>query len=762
MAFSLLFASCRQKPAPASTPIVHNSEIDIWPDSIDFHNGVILRAYADSILQVRVEGHVLRTISLPPLRENAFGVKTDFPVFDALYRLEASAPGPEGWWRFTPYEIYLCPLDSRRGIRLLAKRKKNGYIIPPETRRYSWPVINDNGLWLLAACELFRTGADRRWLATIGETAQKVIGEDCKAARNPATGLFFGIPRYMAGVENLFPRWMAPSDIFATQSMAVNASYWGALNSMNAITSEMARKNENSHLPEMPVDADSLLHAINRELWMPNTGCYSALLYGAPATPLQLQSSDNLAQGLAVVTGLTSTEMGKAVIRNTPLSPAGISNFYPTPSPDAPLADIAPAACAFWAVATARNGSWQAYDTAVGALLYSAASYVLTRQDNSPRRFDNLISGLVLRGFLGMKFAFDGIWFQPSVPHSMPGHKTITDMRYRKAIFDISVEGTGTVITSFTIDGKTAEPFVHSGLEGRHKIEIVLAGNHVENGNPVNKTEGAVLPSPPIVEWASTREAAILPQVGAGAKTSANGHKPTSFPTSYSGFVYLDGVLTEELASHTYHMYDAPDPVTVQFVSVENNRLVSFSAEPRLYIPQGKLSMIYLASVAKGGTRIIQDKQIAARFVESDRRRNRDLAFDYTAPHDGEYMVDVHYISGLGIVNPRRRTALRSLYIDGGYSGIFVFPQQTPMSRDAESGNRWQNLTAFSNPLKVRLRKGRNRIMMRLYQPTPVYIDPTANTIVADFVRIIDLGEKARPHDDVRHAGNSRDRSHSN
>ncbi len=52
--------------------------------------------------------------------------------------------------------------------------------------------------------------------------------------------------------------------------------------------------------------------------------------------------------------------------------------------------------------------------------------------------------------------------------------------------------------------------------------------------------------------------------------------------------------------------------------------------------------------------------------------------------------------------------------------------------------------------------------MMRLYQPTPVYIDPTANTIVADFVRIIDLGEKARPHDDVRHAGNSRDRSHSN
>ena len=39
-------------------------------------------------------------------------------------------------------------------------------------------------------------------------------------------------------------------------------------------TAQNAHANENSHLPEMPVDADSLLHAINRELWMPNTGCY--------------------------------------------------------------------------------------------------------------------------------------------------------------------------------------------------------------------------------------------------------------------------------------------------------------------------------------------------------------------------------------------------------------------------------------------------------------------------------------------------------
>lgn len=325
MALTLLFISCRHKiPQQEVMPIVHNDAIDIWPDSIDFHSGVIIRATSDSTLQIRVEGNVLRTIDIPSQREGEFRFHSDFPIINALYRLETSATTQEGWWRFTPYEIYLNPLDTRKGSELLAGRIKNGYIVPAETRRYAWPVINDNGLWLLAACEVFKAGGDRRWLKTIGETAEKVTGEDCRVVRNPSTGLFFGIPRYMAGDERIFPRWMTPSDIFTTQTFAVNAAYWAALKSLDDITAEMAKKNEKSHIPILPLDADSVRHAVTREFWLPNLGCYSALVYGSPFTPLQLHSSDNLAQGLAMVTGLTSPEMGNAVIRNTPLSLAGI------------------------------------------------------------------------------------------------------------------------------------------------------------------------------------------------------------------------------------------------------------------------------------------------------------------------------------------------------------------------------------------------------------------------------------------------------
>lgn len=739
MALTLLLPSCDKASTDNATPLVHNAGIDIWPDSIDFHTGIIIRAYGDSMLQVRVEGNVLRTVNVPPARKTAFRFNSGMPVFDALYRMETADTIPDSWWRFSPYEIYLNPLNPREGTAILGSRLKNGYIIPPATRRYTWPVINDNGLWLLAACELFKTGADRRWLETIGETAEKVITEDCRAARNNSTGLFFGIPRYLAGTESIFPRWMTPSDIFATQTLAVNIGYWSALSSMDAITAEMALKNERSRFPELPVYADSLLHAINREFWMPNRGCYSAAVYGSPFTPLQLQVADNLAQSLAVVTGMPSSGMVNALMRNTPLSPLGIPLFTPAVNPDAAFADITPATIAFRAIAAAQHGDETAFDDAMGALLHNAAISVLGNSEKAPRTLRGSITGLILRGFLGMKFAFDGIHISPSVPRSMPGTKKLTGLLYRRALLDITIEGTGKEISSFTIDGTESTPFIPAALEGSHHIGITLSNSQPTQDNAAHTCDDGAIPPPPAIEWTSSREAFILPEDP--ARQGSTSHKKIhpadkSLPDSYSEFVYLNGVLTDELMSQNYRLYDSPSPVTVQFVSVENNRLVSFSAKPHIYIPEQCRGMVYLASVARSGTRIIEDKKIATRFVESDRQRNRDLTFDYDAPHEGEYIIEVHYISGLGIVNSRRRTAMRSLYVDGNRQGVFVFPQHTPGSMDAESAGAWQNLTAFSNPLKIKLRKGRNRLSLRLYQPTPVYIDPTANAIVADFIRI--------------------------
>lgn len=714
MVLCLMLHGCAGHGRESTVPVVHGGTCDIWPDSIDLHNGVIVRAVGDSVMQVRVEGNVLRTIPLPAFGvEAAFSYQSDFPVIDALLRLEVARPRRLRWHPLLPYELFLNPFETAYGMELLESRLKNGLVVPLESRRYSWPVVNDNAAWLMAASEICKAGGSRRWLNTLADVAAGVVGEDCTVARNPSTGLFYGIPRYMAAFDARFPAWMDASDVFQVQSLGVNVLYWAVLRNLDDITRCMARRNERSGLPQLPVDADSLRHAVNLGMWIPDIGSYSPLLYGFPLCPLQLHGSDDIAQAMSVLTGFASSPMAASVVRNS------------VPGDGA--------AQALWAPAAAMVGNATAYDAACGALFTSVASGLLSSLPVTSPSLANPMAGLVLRGFLGLRFAFDGIYFAPSVPVGLPGVKRIKGIRYRRGIIDINLSGTGNAIASFTVDGKPSEPFFPAAdAAGRHVIDIVLAGNPLPQ-SAMSPDADASLPSPPVVEWNGGREATILPAA------VANGRRPGGDEASYATFVCLDGVLTEEVLSHTYHLYDAASPVVVQFVSVEDNRFMGFSSRPHLYVPPGMESRVQLADVARGGTKVIEDRRLAERFVESDRRRNRTLRFDYDAPSHGDYIVDVHYISGLGIVNARRRTALRSLWVDGKRQGIFVFPQHSGASLERDGGYDWQTLTSFSNPLRVRLRKGVNTMELRLYQPSPVYIDPAANTLLADFIRIIPL-----------------------
>lgn len=715
MVLCFMLHGCAGHSRDEAAPVVHCDACDVWPDSIDLHNGVIVRAVGDSVLQVRVEGNVLRTIPLPAYGADvSFSYQSDFPVIDALLRLEVSRPRRVRWHPLVPYELFLNPLEATYGKELLESRLKNGLVVPLESRRYSWPVVNDNAAWLLAASEICKAGGSRRLLRTLAGVSANVVGEDCAVARNPSTGLFYGIPRYMAASDTRFPAWMDASDIFQIQSLGVNVLYWAALKNLDDVTRDMARRNERSGLPQLPVDTDSLRHAVNRGMWLPNIGAYSPLLYGFPLCPLQLHGSDDIAQAMAVLTGFASAPMAASVVRNS--VPGG------------------GAAQALWAPAAAMVGNTEAYDAACGAILSSVASGLLSSLPAPAPAIANPVAGLVLRGFLGMRFAFDGIYFAPSVPCGLPGVKRIRGIRYRRGIIDINLSGTGNAIASFAVDGKPSEPFFPAaGAAGRHVIDIVLAGNPLPQSSLAPAAD-ATLPPPPVVEWNGGREATILPAA------VVNGRRPGGeVAASYATFVCLDGVLTAEVLSHTYHLYDAATPVVVQFVSVEDNRFMGFSSRPHLYVPPGMETRVRLADVARGGTKVIEDRRLAERFVESDRRRNRTLRFDFEAPSEGDYIIDVHYISGLGIVNARRRTALRALYVDGARKGIFVFPQHSGASLDRDGGYDWQTLTSFSNPLRVSLRKGVNTLELRLYQPSPVYIDPAANTILADFIRIIPL-----------------------
>jgi hypothetical protein len=125
--------------------------------------------------------------------------------------------------------------------------------------------------------------------------------------------------------------------------------------------------------------------------------------------------------------------------------------------------------------------------------------------------------------------------------------------------------------------------------------------------------------------------------------------------------------------------------------------------------------------------------------VESSRWRNRVVQFVVEIPSTGDYLVDIHYLSGLGIVNAKRRTALRTLIVDGERKGVFVLPQQTVARNDSITGDDWQNITSYSNQLLLSASAGAHAMELRIYQPTPVYVDPYNNIILADRVRLIKM-----------------------
>jgi hypothetical protein len=718
VAASLFLSGCTSEPAPQpQEPIYHCENYDIWPDSIDNHSGLILKAIGDSLLQVRVEGTTLREIAIAATSGNVPTVHTGLPVFDALYRLESTTAERGSYTSLTPYELYLNPLNSGTGITLLESREKNGYIVPFDTKLYSWPIINDNPQWLLAAAELYKTSGNSRWLRKVGEVAKRVTGEDYHVARHPQTELIGGAPRHLA-IEGRYPTWMEPIDILNSESALLNMTYWGAINSLETITAEMAKRNLNSHLPELAFDAETMRQAIIINYWQPDLHTFAAMNYGSATVPVTLTAADNMAQALAIISELCPSAMANSIMANAPINDLG----QYTPALAAVDNNSAGTLLrTMWAIAASRTSCDEAFNAATGALLLNTAGRLL---ENNARATDISapLQAFLIRALLGIKFNENSITFAPSVPTGMPGSKTIDGLRYRKYTLNITVEGVGNKIASFKLDGEVATPTIDASLEGTHTVEIRLTNS----GNPaVNATERiATIPPTTAVEWLAPNKATIL-----GDHTDDN----TQFA------VYANGQLIDYITDRHYEVTDSHSTQFIQIAEMTTDNNVGFSGKPHMFIPEGNEITVDLTEWALTGTRLLKDRKQGEKIVESSRWRNRVVQFVVDIPSTGDYLVDIHYLSGLGIVNAKRRTALRTLIVDGERKGVFVLPQQTVARNDSITGDDWQNITSYSNQLLLSASAGAHAMELRIYQPTPVYVDPYNNNILADRVRLIKM-----------------------
>lgn len=749
-ATGLLGVSCRGEIARIVDPIAHEAPYDIWPDSIDLHNGVILRVTSDSVMQVRVGGNVLDSVTAPAVAEGRMTFSSSFPLLDFLYRLEASASPSGRYSAQTPYEIYLNPLQNDSARQALESRLRNGLVIPYDTRSYGWPVINSNAEWLLGASELAVAEGDSRWLRSVRQTARSVLDTDLRVSYDPDCGLFTGVPHYVATASGILPPWMEPADVGQLVTLGVNSAYCGALRILENTDPTLDGSGADKSRWRLSLTSDSLLRALKKEMWLPNRGFFSAMNYGVPPCRISLQATDNLALSFAVLTGTAAGAMADAIVRKTPVPYSGVRMFQPQlpPAGGTVRKEISPMLLqTAWTIACARTGNEAAYASAVGSLL-AAEGERLTGDRHRLPSFRSAFTALITRGLLGIRFTADGIAFAPYVPENLPGEKSVGNLRYRDAIFDVTITGTGKVVSTFTIDGHPSEPFLPADLRGRHRIGITLAGATSDPGFVTRLEEPQLLPLPPRVTWNADRQATISPGTLPAPVSEASVAESFGAPVPADGddcyLVYLNGILEEEIFRADYALYDARSFTAVQFCPLVDSQFQGFSTRPYVWVPPAARHIIYAPLLARSGTKVLEDRKLAERFVESTRFKNRSLRFGFDAPSAGRYLIDIHYASGLGVVNAQRRVALRRLRADGKDAGVFVFNQLTPATaRGAGEGDSWQEMTSWTNALTVPLREGRNELELRYYQPSPVYADPLSNTVLFDIIRILPLDTAA-------------------
>ncbi|MDE7119368.1 MAG: hypothetical protein K2O10_02045, partial [Muribaculaceae bacterium] len=386
-------------------------------DSATLETGITFKALGDSALRIARADATTSVIAAPAdTIAGAFGYKSDQPMVDILFRLEQTHHTPRGGITLNPLEIYIWPLPAETTSPLLEARIANGYITPVESRRYSWPVVNDEPQWSLAALEVALAGGSQQYCRRITPVVDNLTKTAATMMQNHATGLYESLPRHFAGQNAGMPSWATPTDLFQTMTLCHNVAWYGVAQARQAVDSTLTRRHKRltNNTATVP---DSLGRIIKTRFWMPNRGQLSAMLYGSPETPLQLAATDNSAQALAIITGLAPKPMAQAIVRRTPATRTGVTETYPllTPAPQGSATGNM-LLQTLWAVACCRSDNPAAADMAIAGLLLQRLRHLASTSDLTPT-ISRPVTTIIARCLAGISFHPDGIAFNPYVPH---------------------------------------------------------------------------------------------------------------------------------------------------------------------------------------------------------------------------------------------------------------------------------------------------------------------------------------------------------
>jgi hypothetical protein len=517
---------------------------------------------------------------------------------------------------------------------------------------------------------------------------------------------------------------MDPKDIYLSQSLGTNALHYAAY----VVLARMARVlgEPDTRWKEI---AARVKQGINTHL--SSAGYYGQFRYGRNYPSLSPRA-EHLGEALSVIYGVADSARARRVVMLTPLVPFGVPSFWPYIPNMSPYhnAGIWPQVVGFWAWASAKTGNSAGVEHAL-ASIYRAAALFLTNKENmvaatghfegTELNSDRLIGsvaanlGTVYRVLFGMRLEADRLVFEPFVPRSYAGARTLRGLPYRGARLTVTVRGFGHAPRRVLLDGRALpRAEIPATLTGAHTLEIQMNGviapsqingaeNHVAPETPVARLEGDTLTWSPV--------------------------SGTLLYTVYRNGVALTNQRHRRAAVTTRDRLDE-----YQVLAVDSMLARSFLSEP-VRVASANAVHIVEAETETGQGRVASATESRfSGFSGSGYRRltaehDTSITIRFSVADSGTYSIDVRYANGSGPVNSSDKAAIRSLFVDDARVGALVMPQ-----RGTDLWNDW----GYSNPIRVRLSAGEHRVRL-LLTSSDVNMNGTVNEALLDHIRVTPL-----------------------
>lgn len=671
----------------------------------------------------------------------------DIPVSNTLYNLSleelsnlwgkdncwhASTERDAAWTHDIGYAtlLTLALTDANAAQTSLMKRVNNGRVMQDAGTGGSWPVATDRAVWVLGAWEVYLTTGDKQWLKQCYEIVRHMLEQDERMLYDKETGLVRGEMSLPNCRKEVYPEWMQPTDIAQSECLSTNALFFRA----NEIAAIMAKQcGDGSAAEQYRKNAERIKNGINTYLWLEEKGYYGQYLYGHINLTVSPRF-ETLGEAMCILFGIANPQRAQRIIHATATTPYGTPCFSPQ-IPDVYNYHnnaVWPYIQAYWMWAAAQTGDPQAVTYSM-ACIYRPTALMATNMENvqaergtaatasnSPNSLLSVAANLSIptRILAGIKLTEEGMRFAPLVPRGWANKKTVSNIKYRKAVLDITIQGFGDKVAACYLDGKRQkEPMVPASISGKHSVRLVMNEGFTDYGDcqPV-----AVSYSPRTAKaWfdGATRIAWQPVEGVQEYKILRNGKVIARQP--------------ESLMRGNY--YDIPDEegfAEYQIVPVDSAGEEGFASKPLTHYGIGNERQYDMATFATPTTNEKCKGYSGKGAVEITSTQNTRIDMEIEVPASGDYLVDLRYVNGSGSPTEGDGCASRMLWVNGKRTGAILFPQQ---------GNGIWHQWEYSTPIRVHLGKGVQKLVL-IYELDNVNMNAkSVNRAMLDYLRLIPL-----------------------